>query len=1209
LRFFFNPDRLIAVEATGQRPRLLTACDRSSHHPRIYQQGDRMGSRLKWLTIALCGFASTAGADQDLTFGTWAVGTPAPGHLLAVHSTLLRTNKILVVGGSSYNCAFAWGHEEARLYDIATGTWGAALTTPAPYATDKDGFCSGHAHDDTGAVVFEGGLLGYGNLNGHGIANSARFDPSTGHFTALTGGTDHWYPTLLAGPGHIFDFPGTNTQPNPTPAGEHIERLAYGSNAWVSTGVTMKTKATYPRVSLLPNGKLFVASPADADRKNYLFDPATNGVLPAGSDLVPESEPGFTHCCESWKGTGVLLPLVPTSGAYPSMRFALINGIKAWVKDLGGATPTWAQLGTRAPELGSPSPERHFANATFLPTGQVAVTGGVRADELDSSKVGQAEIYDPETDHWLVTSEASIARNYHGVALLLPDGRIWTGSGSQNHCGSQCGGGCNGENTEEGVEIFTPWYYGRPDRPQVTSCPSNVVPDGRQFDVSIGGSQGTAVGRVLLLRAGSVTHSYDGDQRVIQLEVVSSDASKVTVKGPYNSNAAPPGDYMLFALHQISTTGMKRWVPSTACWTRLTGPRKLEGAPIWRYTNTPCNGNSCPGWEKLDNNPKTMAISAAGGHHEQQFYQLHNDGMIWRYTGTPCTNDACPGWQRLDNNNKAAAISSAGSQLYQLHNDGMIWRYTGLPCNGDSCPGWQRLDNNSKTAAIASAGNQLYQLHNDGMIWKYTNTPCNGDSCPGWQRLDNNSKTAAIAASFGHMGSHLYQLHNDGMIWMYTGTACNGDSCTGWQRLDKNSKTVAIAAAEDQLYQLHNDGWIWKYTGTPCNGDDCTGWQRLDNNSKTVALAATGGSLYQMHNDGRIWRYTGTPCSGDNCPGWQALDNNPKTAAIAAGDPATMGSSDPVYQLHSDPLYQLHNDGWIWRYIGLECSGDSCPGWERLDNNPKTVEIVSAGKQIFQRHNDGKIWRYTGKRCDGDSCPGWQQLDNNPKTKTIAVGGIMLYQLHNDGKIWRYTGKPCSGTSCPGWQRLDSNPKSIAIAATPGSLYQLHNDGKIWRYTGKPCSGSSCPGWRMLDNNPKAKAIAAAGNQLFELHNDGRIWRHTGTPCSGTSCPGWQPLDNNPHTTAIAAGADQLYQLHDDGTIWRYLGKPCSGDSCTSWERLDNNPNTREIAVGGSHLYQRHSDGRIWRYVGPKCSDSADSCPGWRQLDNNPKTTRISAAQ
>jgi len=34
---------------------------------------------------------------------------------------------------------------------------------------------------------------------------------------------------------------------------------------------------------------------------------------------------------------------------------------------------------------------------------------------------------------------------------------------------------------------------------------------------------------------------------------------------------------------------------------------------IWRYTGTPCDGTRCPGWERLDNNPRTREIVAAGG--------------------------------------------------------------------------------------------------------------------------------------------------------------------------------------------------------------------------------------------------------------------------------------------------------------------------------------------------------------------------------------------------------------------------------------------------------------------------------------------------------------------------------------------------------------------------------------------------------------------
>jgi hypothetical protein len=707
----------------------------------------RAGYRCALFVLLL--LSSVAQATEDPSFGAWSMGNQAPGNLLATHSSLLRNNKILVVGGSSYNCCFTWGKEDTHLYDIATGTWSAPLATPAPYGSDRDAFCSGHAHDDRGGVIFQGGLRGYWEENGHGIVNSARYDVAGGSFTQLGNSAAHWYPTLVAGPNAMFIFPGPETEWDNTPEGDRIHKLNYGTNNWVSTGVSLVTKSTYPRVSLMPDGKFFIASPANADRKNYYFDPDSNLFTPAGTDLVPESDPAGIHCCEAWKGSGVLLPLVPELGGYPHPKFALTNGVSSWVKDLGVANPAWQLMGIRPTELGTPPPERNFANAVLLPTGQVFINGGVGSSEHDAAAVLKAEIYDPETNAWLLTSAATVPRNYHAVTLLMPDGRVWTASASQEHSGSQCGvvHGCGGpEMSEERVEIFTPWYYGRDDRPQLTSCPSSMVSDGRQYDIGISASKGMNVGRVVLMRAGSVTHAFDSDQRQIRLDIVGNTASKVTVKAPYNANAAPPGDYMLFALRSIASRGFKRWVPSVACWTRVqSSARKAEGSPIWMYTQTPCTGNSCPGWRKLDNNPKTVAIAAAGGHHDQNLYQLHNDGWIWRYTGAPCVDDSCPGWQRLDNNTKTVAIAAAGAQLYQLHNDGWIWRYTGLPCSGDSCPGWQRLDRNSKTVAIAAAGNQLYQLHNDGWIWRYTGTSCDGDNCSGWQRLDNNAKTVAIS--------------------------------------------------------------------------------------------------------------------------------------------------------------------------------------------------------------------------------------------------------------------------------------------------------------------------------------------------------------------------------------------------------------------------------------------------------------------------------
>jgi hypothetical protein len=306
-------------------------------------------------------------------------------------------------------------------------------------------------------------------------------------------------------------------------------------------------------------------------------------------------------------------------------------------------------------------------------------------------------------------------------------------------------------------------------------------------------------------------------------------------------------------------------------------------------------------------------------------------------------------------------------------------------------------------------------------------------------------------------------------------------------------------------------------------------------------------------------------------------------------------------------LVQLHNDGGIWLYTGVPCSGNSCPGWQALDNNVRGEEIATAGGRIYQLHNEGTIWRYTGVPCSGNSCPGWVMLDNNPLTRHIAAGSDQLYQLHGDGTIWRSTGVACSGNSCPGWEKLDSNPRAISIVSRGSQLYQLHDDGSIWQYTGIPCSANGCPGWLLLDNNPATRALEATADQLFQLHGDGSIWRYTLVPCSNNSCPGWQALDNNPSTVLIRSGESDLFQLHNDGSIWRYTGTPCAGSGCPGWQLLDNNPRAKTIVAAGTRLYQLHGDGDVWLYTGTPCSGA--SCPGWERLDDNVRTEVIEAGQ
>ncbi len=105
-----------------------------------------------------------------------------------------------------------------------------------------------------------------------------------------------------------------------------------------------------------------------------------------------------------------------------------------------------------------------------------------------------------------------------------------------------------------------------------------------------------------------------------------------------------------------------------------------------------------------------------------------------------------------------------------------------------------------------------------------------------------------------------------------------------------------------------------------------------------------------------------------------------------------------------------------------------------LNETATTVAAFRSGttpfpSALFQLHGDGAIWRYTGTPCSGNSCPGWERLDNNLRTRMLSAGGADLYQLHTGGAIWRYTGTPCNGNSCPGWERLDNNARTRLVEA------------------------------------------------------------------------------------------------------------------------------------------------------------------------------------
>ncbi len=144
----------------------------------------------------------------------------------------------------------------------------------------------------------------------------------------------------------------------------------------------------------------------------------------------------------------------------------------------------------------------------------------------------EAEIYSPginwntgtysNADSWSVKQSGVHARNYHSTALLLPNGKVWVAGGNTNADSGDPDSDrvVNGVTKKLGIkkiELYEPDYIATPNRIQITDS-LRVLAYGESFVVEID-RPATNVKYVALIRAGSVTHSTDNDQRFVALTI------------------------------------------------------------------------------------------------------------------------------------------------------------------------------------------------------------------------------------------------------------------------------------------------------------------------------------------------------------------------------------------------------------------------------------------------------------------------------------------------------------------------------------------------------------------------------------------------------------------------------------------------------------------------------------------------------------------
>ena len=151
------------------------------------------------------------------------------------------------------------------------------------------------------------------------------------------------------------------------------------------------------------------------------------------------------------------------------------------------------------------------------------------------------------------------ARLYHSIGMLLPDASILVG-----------GGGASGTTTgpvdQRQRRALLPAlsvHGGGPVRAPAAHPPGARHPDHRH-ELRRAVASPAGVSRVTLIKTGSVTHSFNMEQRFLELAFSSNGGDQLLVSAPGSLNRATPGRYLLFVLDAQGVPSIARIVAVAA---------------------------------------------------------------------------------------------------------------------------------------------------------------------------------------------------------------------------------------------------------------------------------------------------------------------------------------------------------------------------------------------------------------------------------------------------------------------------------------------------------------------------------------------------------------------------------------------------------------------------------------------------------------------
>ncbi|CAI2171505.1 9641_t:CDS:2 [Funneliformis geosporum] len=509
----------------------------------------------------------------DAAGGTWQIiGNTGVN---AMHIFLSAPNKIVLIDKLQNNQI-----KQANGQPAVSTEWNLDTNEIRILDVASDTFCS------AGSWLGNGTMLHTGGDNGNKFLAAGQqtlrfYDPAVGDWVEIIGlmTSKRWYPTMLSlANGKVMILGGSISGTGLNRA--EINNPTY--TIWPPTdGVTPDPEVQfqflidtlpynlYVMLHLVPNSEnknlIFVL----ANKQSILYDLDTATIVKNYPEIAVQRTYPQT-------GTSLILPLYPETNYLTEVmvcggqkEYEILSAADASCgrMDLNAAEPVW----TMDDFGGLP---RVMPDSNILVNGEIiflngAGTGyagfrkGAKTNPLwsNNNPTYNPVLYNPTTKIYTKMNPSSIARMYHSVATLIPDGSIFVaGSNPQGNVATDVL-----YPTEYRAEIFNPPYLlTGASRPSIVTIDGYIVNQGR-IPITYGNTASIVVQlpkseitsfTAAIIHNGFVTHSQHMGQRYVGLVVkeaytdtTTADQYILTVELPPNPTIIAPGPSYIYILN------------------------------------------------------------------------------------------------------------------------------------------------------------------------------------------------------------------------------------------------------------------------------------------------------------------------------------------------------------------------------------------------------------------------------------------------------------------------------------------------------------------------------------------------------------------------------------------------------------------------------------------------------------------------------------